>query len=170
MSSPGEHRVMRSGPHFVLLSSCANKTGWGRPRKRIVLLEYTGNTIPNRADMRDKRIKHVIRAWHFQTASKQSFKIAVRIGLQAMVLYDKLEHIWPLHFAAKEAKGRALYMGKRNAKELKWILKVIPKLMPGSIKWLVDQGYCERIVEDGVTTIKLTEEGYKYFAYIPVKK
>lgn len=44
--------------------------------------------------------------------------------------------------------------------------QTIKTLMPQSIGWFIRKGYCERLIEDGVQVIKLTEAGHEYLARI----
>lgn len=44
--------------------------------------------------------------------------------------------------------------------------QTIKALMPQSINWFIQKGYCERLIEDGVQVIKLTEAGHEYLARI----
>ncbi len=53
---------------------------------------------------------------------------------------------------------RPVTQGEKN------MAKLIEKLLPSSVDWLVDKGYIERDTEDGEPVIRITVQGYKYLA------
>lgn len=47
------------------------------------------------------------------------------------------------------------------------LIAMVRQLKPASVRWLLRKRYLERIVEDGVRGVKITEAGHRYFAQFP---
>lgn len=154
---PTSHRIYYVGERFTVLRSVVDK--WGA--RRVAVIEHEPGKPPTRIDPRLKCIKHICKIWQWGQNSRKGWAMGTRSMNEARQLGPKLERLWPMHFAAKELKGRVLYVGRsRKPGELKWIVQVIGKLMPRNQRWLVSQGLIQ-IDPDG--HIQLTAAGYTQF-------
>jgi len=154
---PTGHRVHYEGQHFTVLKSVVNKWGW----RRVAVIEHEVGQKPRQIDPRLKSIKHICKVWQFGLHNRKGWAISRKALPTAIDLAKKLDLIWPIHFAAKELRGRVLYLGRsRKPGELKWVIKVMGKLLPRNQQWLLEQGLI-RIETDG--TINLTELGHTQF-------
>ena len=152
-----DHRVYYAGERFTVLRCVVDK--WGT--RRVAVVEHELGQMPRRVDPRLKSIKHICKVWQFGIHTRKGWAINRRAMPEAKELAEKLDRLWPMHFAAKELRGRVLYVGhSRKPGELKWLIHVMGKLLPRSQQWLLEAGLI-RIETDG--TINLTELGHKEF-------
>jgi len=151
------YRIYYEGVRFTVLYSVVDK--WGG--RRVAVIEHGTDKRPTRIDPRLKCVKHICKVWQWGSHSRHGQLVGRRAYTEAVALATKLDQLWPLHFAAKELRGRVLYIGRsRKPGELKWIIRVISKLMPRSQQWLLEAGLI-RIETNG--TINLTQVGYAKF-------
>jgi len=52
----------------------------------------------------------------------------------------------------------------------KWLTDIIEGLLPQSLKWLIAQGYVELERDGDLTSLRLTEAGYRYLDKLQLKK
>ena len=155
------YRIVTQGKNISAIRSVVDK--WGG--RRLAIIEHNTNSVPTRMDPRSPKIKHFIAVWKWSNRTRAGYFVArqMEISVFRKYLVEKLDQLWPMHWAAKELSHPVLHLkllSNHKPSDMRWLVNVINKLMPRSQEWLSKRGYIQR-GEDN--RFSLTEAGHEHF-------